>query len=108
LSDGVSGQQAFVVSETNGAWGKAEKVPGIAAISKGSQAQVSSVSCASVGKCGAGGFYTGHSAPTGHSSSARHDDHPRTTAAATGGENPACGQPPRSRISRISSRCSAQ
>jgi hypothetical protein len=46
---------AFVVSEKNGIWGKAEKVPGIAALSKGGQAQISSVSCASPGNCSAGG-----------------------------------------------------
>jgi len=52
---------AFVVSEKNGIWGKAEKVPGIAALSKGSQAQVDSVSCAAPGDCGAGGSLSGGS-----------------------------------------------
>ena len=52
---------AFVVSEKNGIWGKAEKVPGIAALSKGSQAQINSVSCASPGNCSAGGSLSGSS-----------------------------------------------
>ncbi len=42
-------------------WGKAEEVPGTAALNKGGDADVNSVSCARVGSCGAGGFYTdGH------------------------------------------------
>jgi hypothetical protein len=52
------GTQAFVVSEKNGTWGKAMKVPGLAALSgatKGSY--LSSVSCASAGNCTAGGNY---------------------------------------------------
>jgi hypothetical protein len=49
---------AFLVSEKNGTWGKAEKVPGIAALSKGSQTQISSLSCGSPGNCSAGGFLT--------------------------------------------------
>ncbi len=52
---------AFVVSEKNGVWGKAEKVPGIAALSRGSQAQINSVSCASAGNCSAGGSLSGGS-----------------------------------------------
>jgi hypothetical protein len=51
--------QAFVVGETNGAWGNAEKVPGIAALNTGGDAQITSMSCASPGNCSAGGFYTG-------------------------------------------------
>ncbi len=39
-------------------WGKAEEVPGTAALNKGGNADVNSVSCARVGSCGAGGFYT--------------------------------------------------
>ncbi|HEY6496233.1 MAG TPA: hypothetical protein VIZ43_23380 [Trebonia sp.] len=50
--------QAFVASETNGTWGKAEEVPGIAALNQGGDAQVSQVSCAPAGNCSAGGFYT--------------------------------------------------
>jgi len=53
------GQQAFVVSETNGTWGKAEEVPGFAALSKSGQAGINSLSCASAGNCSAGGIYDG-------------------------------------------------
>ena len=51
-----SGQQAFVVSQVHGIWGKAQEVPGIATLNTGS-AQVLSVSCASAGNCAAGGWY---------------------------------------------------
>jgi len=50
--------QAFVVSETNGSWGDAIKVPGTATLSSGGGAEVDSVSCAAVGECTAGGTYT--------------------------------------------------
>jgi hypothetical protein len=50
-------QQGFVVSETNGAWGQAIQVPGLAALSAGGNAGVGSVSCASAGNCAAGGSY---------------------------------------------------
>ncbi len=45
--------------ERDGVWGTAIGVPGLGALSKGGDAQVSSVSCASAGSCAAGGFYTG-------------------------------------------------
>jgi hypothetical protein len=45
----------------NGVWGKAEEVPGAAALNTGGQALVFSVSCASPGNCSAGGYYLGHS-----------------------------------------------
>ena len=51
--------QAFVVDETGGAWGKAQEVPGTAALNAGADAQVTSVSCASPGNCAAGGAYAG-------------------------------------------------
>jgi hypothetical protein len=54
-----SGTQGFVVSETGGVWGKAEQVPGTAALNTGGNAEVTSVSCARPGDCGAGGYYTG-------------------------------------------------
>jgi hypothetical protein len=50
-------QQAFVVTQTHGAWGKAEEVPGTAALNQTGYAQVNSVSCASAGNCSAGGEY---------------------------------------------------
>src|SRR5947207_8762231 len=40
-----------------GTWGKARKVPGLAALSKGAGDTVSSVSCATPGNCGAVGSY---------------------------------------------------
>jgi hypothetical protein len=49
--------QGFVVSERNGRWGKAIKVPGLGALRKGTKARVLSVSCGSAGNCAAGGFY---------------------------------------------------
>ena len=51
-------QQAFVVSEGNGTWGKAIEVPGSGALNKGGSAVVLSVSCASAGNCAAGGTHT--------------------------------------------------
>src|SRR5262249_3696310 len=41
-----------------GIWGKAEKVPGLAALNQGGFAEISSVSCASAGNCAAVGFYS--------------------------------------------------
>jgi hypothetical protein len=46
-----------VVKQTNGTWGTAREVPGIAMLNKRHLAQVNSVSCASPGYCSAGGFY---------------------------------------------------
>jgi len=50
-------EQAFVVSERNGAWGKAIEVPGSGTLNKDGVAFVGSVSCASAGNCAAGGGY---------------------------------------------------
>src|SRR5450755_2089137 len=52
---GGYGQQGFVAVERHGRWGKAIEVPGLAALNKGGDASVSSVSCASAGNCAAGG-----------------------------------------------------
>jgi hypothetical protein len=49
----------FVAAERHGAWGTAIPVPGLAVLSKGGDAFVTSVSCASAGNCAAGGYYTG-------------------------------------------------
>jgi hypothetical protein len=58
--------EAFVVNESNGTWGKAEEVPGTAALNKARWAGVSSVSCASAGNCSAGGTYaSAYYAPDG-------------------------------------------
>ena len=53
--------QAFVVSEVNGVWRRAEEVPGTAALDTGGSATIDSVSCASPGNCSAGGYYTDRS-----------------------------------------------
>lgn len=53
----TSDEQAFVVTQTNGTWGKAEKVPGTGGLNAGDTAGVFSVSCASPGNCSAGGIY---------------------------------------------------
>jgi hypothetical protein len=53
--------QVFVVSQVRGAWGKAQQVPGMAALNTVGNAEILSLSCASAGNCGAGGFYSGRS-----------------------------------------------
>jgi hypothetical protein len=58
-------QQAFVVSEKNGRWGKAIEVPGSAALNVGGSDEVLSVSCTSSGYCAAGGSYVDRSS-VGH------------------------------------------
>ena len=55
--DGSFHDQAFVVSQVNGTWHTAIEVPGTAALNKGGSAEILSVSCASAGKCSAGGDY---------------------------------------------------
>jgi hypothetical protein len=50
-------QQAFVVSEKNGSWGRAIEVPGLAALNNGTLGGISSVSCASAGNCAVTGYY---------------------------------------------------
>ena len=52
-----SGEQAFVVSETNGSWGKAREVPGTGTLNSGGAADAISVSCPTAGTCTAGGYY---------------------------------------------------
>ena len=52
-----SGQQAFVVSQVDGAWQTFEDVPGLVAVNPGGDSDVRSVSCASAGNCSAGGYY---------------------------------------------------
>jgi hypothetical protein len=56
-TDSSGNQQAFVASQVNGRWGKAEEVPRTAALNQGGTAAVTSVSCASAGNCSAGGYY---------------------------------------------------
>jgi hypothetical protein len=55
--DGSSGRQVFVVSQAHGIWGKAIEVPGTAALDRGGDAGIGSVSCAAAGTCSAGGYY---------------------------------------------------
>jgi len=50
-------EQPFVVSQVNGTWHTAIEVPGITALNRGRAAEVTSVSCAAAGNCGAGGDY---------------------------------------------------
>jgi hypothetical protein len=56
-TDKSGNSQGFVAAERNGRWGKATGVPGLAALNKGGEAEVLSVSCASAGSCAAGGYY---------------------------------------------------
>src|SRR5262249_7189252 len=56
-TDGAGHFQAFVVSETNGTWGRAIEVPGLAALNTSGAAGVSPVSCATAGNCAAVGTY---------------------------------------------------
>jgi hypothetical protein len=50
--------QAFVVSQVNGTWGKAIEVPGTATLNADGDGAVNSVSCAGGGTCSAGGYYS--------------------------------------------------
>jgi hypothetical protein len=65
VSDGVgqaagatAGQAGARAAAAAGTWTTAMEVPGTAALNKGKHASVFSVSCASAGNCGAGGYYT--------------------------------------------------
>lgn len=52
---------AYVASQRNGKWGRAIKVPGLAALDAGRYAQVYSVSCGSAANCAVGGSYVDRS-----------------------------------------------
>ena len=56
-TDGGQNGQGFVAAERNGRWGKAIEMPGLGALNRGGNAQVSSVSCASAGNCAAAGTF---------------------------------------------------
>jgi hypothetical protein len=56
--DTAAGNQAFVITQTNGTWSKAEEVPGTASLNTGGNAQVTSVSCTAPGNCSAVGSYS--------------------------------------------------
>jgi hypothetical protein len=51
------GQQAFVVNKDNGIWGNAIALPGSSSLNTGGHAWITSLSCASAGRCAVGGFY---------------------------------------------------
>jgi hypothetical protein len=51
------GIQAYVISEKNGAWGKAIEIPNLATLNRGADVDIVEVSCASAGNCAAGGEY---------------------------------------------------
>jgi len=64
--------QGFVVSEKNGSWGMAIEVPGLAALNKGGDVLVWSVSCGSAGSCAVGGSYTDRRGQHGFVADERH------------------------------------
>jgi hypothetical protein len=57
-TNGARQAEAFVVSQRHGIWGKAGRVPGLAALNKGGGASIESLSCAAAGGCSAAGTYT--------------------------------------------------
>jgi hypothetical protein len=57
-TDSSNNTQAFVVNETNGTWGTAIEIPGIAQLNAGGAGIVFSIACNSSGNCSAGGYYT--------------------------------------------------
>src|SRR5438552_754234 len=63
-TDADGNEQWFVASESLGTWSTTEEVPGFAALNKGKNAGVASLSCASAGNCLASGGYTAASGPT--------------------------------------------
>ncbi len=57
VSAGTHAAAAAHAAASGGSWGTAKKVPGLAALNKGGNASITSVSCGSAGNCSAGGFY---------------------------------------------------
>jgi hypothetical protein len=55
--DGSGAEQAFVVDETNGAWGTAVEVPGLETLNVDGDARLFEISCPKAGFCAAAGFY---------------------------------------------------
>jgi hypothetical protein len=53
----TEGFYGFVASESDGVWGQAVEVPGLAALNTGDDAEVSGVSCGAAGNCSAAGYY---------------------------------------------------
>lgn len=62
-TDRVGHQQAFVVSQVRGRWGKPIALTGPLDLNPGGSASVESVSCASAGNCAAGGLTNGRGRP---------------------------------------------
>ena len=54
---GISDTQPFVISQRDGTWGTAVKLPGTAALNADNDARAFSISCPSAGNCAAGGYY---------------------------------------------------
>ena len=50
--------QPMLVSQSKNTWSAGKKVPGSGSLNKGGAGDVTSVSCATAGNCGAGGYYT--------------------------------------------------
>src|SRR5436305_1065191 len=55
--DSTRHAQAFLAEETNGTWGTAIAVPGMAALYTGADSSVGGISCATPGNCTVGGSY---------------------------------------------------
>lgn len=55
---GAKRSQAFVVDETNGAWGRARPVPGFTPRDASENTEVDVMSCPTAGNCSAGGTYS--------------------------------------------------
>jgi hypothetical protein len=56
-ADSSGHRQPFVVSQVNGIWHTAVEAPGAAALNRGGDALIYSLSCGSAGNCSAGGYY---------------------------------------------------
>ncbi len=57
-ADSSANIQTYVVNETNGTWGTAVEMPGLAALNSGGYGLPVQISCSSAGNCGVGGSYT--------------------------------------------------
>jgi hypothetical protein len=64
-TDGNQHEQAFVLSQANGAWRAPEPIPGVARLNAGGRARVIAVSCGAPGDCAAVGQYVGGSGTRG-------------------------------------------
>ena len=53
----ATGLTAAGAASSGGTWGRAEEVPGTAALNMGGDAETESVSCGAAGDCSAGGYY---------------------------------------------------